>query len=122
MTAPSTSQPNAPDRDITVDFAIAVERLHQLGVSVHHSTTIVAPEIAAWSKETRTFYLRHNATFWAKLWLLADFHALLTKPGYVSPSVPVPRLTLVESAIDEPPIDSAQRRCWTRPRLTVART
>lgn len=99
MSAPSLDQTSAPDRDITVDFAIAVERLRLIGISVRHDPAITSPDAALWSEENQTIYLRPSATFWAKLFVLADLHALHTQPGHISPSSPLPRLTLVP---DEP--------------------
>lgn len=102
MSAPYSPQPSAPDRDITVDFAIAVARLRQLGISVRHSSTVTAPTAVIWSEEAQTVYLRTDATFWAKLYVLAELLALHTTPGYVSPSATTARLTLVAEPADEP--------------------
>jgi hypothetical protein len=122
VTMLSPSQPNAPDRDITIDFAIAVERLRQLGITVHHSTAITTSDVAVWFEDTQTICLRADATFWAKLFILADLHAMYTKPGHISPSTPIPRLTLVSSRFDEPDRDgvgvesrpsSLPRETWT---------
>lgn len=115
MSAPSPTQPTAPDRDTTVDFAIAVERLRQLGITVCHSNTMAMLEVpAAWVEHTMTIYLHPDATFWAKLFVLADLHALHTRPDHISPSVPTPRLTLVRSP--DTPCQTPDRHGIPRPR------
>jgi hypothetical protein len=125
LSAPSSSQPNAPDRDITVDFAIAVARLRQLGITVRQSTTMTG-DVGHWSEDEQTIYLRANATFWQKLYVLADLHALFTQPGHDSPSVPIPRLVLVKPLagdVSRPHVGTS-RRCLssTRPKLVAVRT
>lgn len=99
MPAPLTPQPDAPDRDITIDFAIAVAHLRQLGISIRHSPT--SGKVAVWNEHTRTVYLHPAATLWQKLFVLSDLFALHTRPGHISPSDPSPRLAMA------PPLDRA---------------
>lgn len=102
MSAPSLSQQHtAPNRDITIDLAIAVARLRYLGVAVRHNSTM--DKVADWHEPTQTIYLRASATIWAKLWVLGDLLALFTNPSHVSPSSPTaPYLTLVQNDQQNP--------------------
>lgn len=92
MPAPLMPQSDAPERDITIDFAIAVAHLRQLGIAIQHSPT--SGKVAVWNEHTQTVYLHPAATLWQKLFVLADLFALHTTPGHISPSDPTPRLAV----------------------------